>query len=274
MVPAVLTATQSAASISSAAGQTVAIPIAFEMLAVIVASAGGVLSARESKLDLIGAIGLAVIVSLGGGLIRDVILQVGDVYILRQPLALPVSIATAAAVFMFPMVVEKPDRLVAALDIFSVGLFAVMGADKTMVYGYPPVTCVMMGFFTAVGGGMLRDICLARVPYIFQRSNLYAIAAIAGAIAYMTLIECLGMWNIAAATISVALTMLIRWWSIRYNIMSPTEFDPHKLPEPVKKVARPVVRPIQRAGHHVSAKTSQAAARARDRKRHRRQQNR
>lgn len=274
MVPAVLAATQSAASISSAAGQTVAIPIVFEMLAVIVASAGGVLSARESKLDLIGAIGLAVIVSLGGGLIRDVILQVGDVYILRQPLALPVSIATAAAVFMFPMVVEKPDRLVAALDIFSVGLFAVMGADKTMVYGYPPVTCVMMGFFTAVGGGMLRDICLARVPYIFQRSNLYAIAAIAGAIAYMTLIECLGMWNIAAATISVALTMLIRWWSIRYNIMSPTEFDPHKLPEPVKKVARPVVRPIQRAGHHVSAKTSQAAARARDRKRHRRQQNR
>lgn len=274
MVPAVLAATQSAASISSAAGQTVAIPIAFEMLAVIVASAGGVLSARESKLDLIGAIGLAVIVSLGGGLIRDVILQVGDVYILRQPLALPVSIATAAAVFMFPMVVEKPDRLVAALDIFSVGLFAVMGADKTMVYGYPPVTCVMMGFFTAVGGGMLRDICLARVPYIFQRSNLYAIAAIAGVIAYMTLIESLGMWNIAAATISVALTMLIRWWSIRYNIMSPTEFDPHKLPEPVKKVARPVVRPIQRAGHHVSAKTSQAAARARDRKRHRRQQNR
>ena len=274
MVPAVLAATQSAASISSAAGQTVAIPIAFEMLAVIVASAGGVLSARESKLDLIGAIGLAVIVSLGGGLIRDVILQVGDVYILQQPLALPVSIATAAAVFMFPMVVEKPDRLVATLDIFSVGLFAVMGADKTMVYGYPPVTCVMMGFFTAVGGGMLRDICLARVPYIFQRSNLYAIAAIAGAIAYMTLIESLGMWNIAAATISVALTMLIRWWSIRYNIMSPTEFDPHKLPEPVKKVARPVVRPIQRAGHHVSAKTSQAAARARDRKRHRRQQNR
>lgn len=270
--PAVLAVTQSAVSASAAAGQTVAIPIAFEMLAVVVASAGGVLSAREHKLDLIGAIGLAVMVSLGGGLIRDVILQVEDVYILRQPLALPVSIATAAAVFMFPVVVEKPDRLVAALDIFSVGLFAVMGADKTMVYGYPPVTCVMMGFFTAVGGGMLRDVCLARVPYIFQRSNLYAIAAIAGSIAYMALIESLGMWNIAAAVISVALTMFIRWWSIRYNIMSPTEFDPHKLPEPVKKVARPVVRPIQRAGRHVSTKTTQAAARARDRRDARKQQ--
>lgn len=266
MLTAVLSVTQSALNASTVASQTVAIPIAFEMLAVIVASASGVLTARQNKLDLVGAIGLAVLVALGGGLIRDVILQEGDVYILQQPLALPVSIATAAAVFVFPIMVEKPDRLVAVLDIFSVGLFAVMGADKTMAYGYPAVTCVMMGFFTAVGGGILRDVCLARVPYVFQRSNFYAMAAIAGSIAYMTLMKSLGMWNIAAAVISVALTMFIRWWSIRYNIMSPTEVDLHKLPEPVKKVARPVVRPIRRAGQHVSTKTSQAAAKARDRR--------
>lgn len=267
MLPeAILSVTQSALSAAQAAHETVSIPIAFEMLAVIVASASGVLTAREHKLDLIGAIGLAVLVALGGGLIRDVILQEGDVYILQQPLALPVSIATAAAVFVFPMMVEKPDRLVAVLDIFSVGLFAVMGADKTMAYGYPAVTCVMMGFFTAVGGGILRDVCLARVPYVFQRSNFYALAAIAGAIAYMTLIKSLGMWNIAAAIISVALTMFVRWWSIRYNVMSPTEVDLHKLPEPVKKVARPVVRPIRRASDHVSATTSRVTAKARARR--------
>lgn len=247
--------------------EMVPIPIAFEMVAVIVAAASGVLAARENKLDLIGAIGLAVLVSLGGGLTRDVILQEHNVYILQQPLALPVSIGTAAAVFAFPWMVEKPDRLISVLDIFAVGLFAVMGADKTMAYGYPPITCVMMGFITAVGGGMLRDICLARVPYIFRRSNLYAMAAIAGAITYMVLIESLGMWNIAAAFISVALTMFIRWWSIRFNIMSPTEFDPHKMPEPVKKVTRPVVRPIQRAGRRISAKMSHEAEHARTRPR-------
>lgn len=266
MFPAVLAVTQSAVSASVIASESVAIPLAFELLAVVVAAATGALTARENKLDLVGAIGLAVLVSLGGGLIRDVILQEGNVYILRQPLALPVAIATAAAVFTFPVMVEKPDRLVAILDIFSVGLFAVMGADKTMLYGYPAITCVMMGFFTAVGGGLLRDVCLARVPYIFQRSNLYAIAAIAGASAYIALVKCLGMWNIAAAILSVALTMLVRWWSIRYNIMSPTEVDLHKLPEPVKKVARPVVRPVRKAAQHVSAKTSQAAERARLRK--------
>ena len=262
MFPAVLAVTQSAASASVIASESVAIPLAFELLAVVVAAATGALTARENKLDLVGAIGLAVLVSLGGGLIRDVILQEGNVYILRQPLALPVAIATAAAVFTFPVMVEKPDRLVAILDIFSVGLFAVMGADKTMLYGYPAITCVMMGFFTAVGGGLLRDVCLARVPYIFQRSNLYAIAAIAGALTYIVLVQCLDIWNIAAAAIGVAVTMAVRWWSIRYNIMSPTEVDLHKLPEPVKKVARPVVRPVRKAAQHVSTKTSQAAEQA------------
>ena len=266
MFPAVLAVTQSAASASVIASESVAIPLAFELLAVVVAAATGALTARENKLDLVGAIGLAVLVSLGGGLIRDVILQEGNVYILRQPLALPVAVATAAAVFTFPVMVEKPDRLVAVLDIFSVGLFAVMGADKTMLYGYPAITCVMMGFFTAVGGGLLRDVCLARVPYIFQRSNLYAIAAIAGALTYIVLVQCLDIWNIAAAVIGVAVTMAVRWWSIRYNIMSPTEVDLHKLPEPVKKVARPMVRPMRKAAQHVSIKTSQAAEQARLRK--------
>lgn len=266
MFPAVLAVTQSAVSASTIASESVAIPLAFELLAVVVAAATGALTARENKLDLVGAIGLAVLVSLGGGLIRDVILQEGNVYILRQPLALPVAVATAAAVFTFPVMVEKPDRLVAVLDIFSVGLFAVMGADKTMLYGYPAITCVMMGFFTAVGGGLLRDVCLARVPYIFQRSNLYAIAAIAGALTYIILVQYLDIWNIAAAVTSVAVTMAVRWWSIRYNIMSPTEVDLHKLPEPVKKVARPVVRPMRKAAQHVSSKTSQAAEQARLRK--------
>lgn len=266
MFPAVLAVTQSAVSASVIASESVAIPLAFELLAVVVAAATGALTARENKLDLVGAIGLAVLVSLGGGLIRDVILQEGNVYVLRQPLALPVAVATAAAVFTFPVMVEKPDRLVAVLDIFSVGLFAVMGADKTMLYGYPAITCVMMGFFTAVGGGMLRDVCLARVPYIFQRSNLYAIAAIAGALTYIVLVQYLDIWNIAAAAISVAVTMAVRWWSIRYNIMSPTEVDLRKLPEPVKKVARPVVRPVRKAAQHVSTKTSRAAEQARLRK--------
>ena len=154
-----------------AAGEQVSIPIWLEMLAVVVASVSGVLTAREHKLDFIGAIGLAVACGLGGGIIRDVILQKGAVYILDQPLALPMSVATAAIAFVFPVIFEKPDRLIAILDIFSVGLYAAVGADKSMVYELSPMVCVMMGFFTAVGGGMLRDVFLGQTPGIFQRGK-------------------------------------------------------------------------------------------------------
>lgn len=262
MDPAVVAVATHAIDTAQIASKQVPVPLAFEMVAVIVASASGVLSARERKLDLIGALGLAVIVSLGGGLLRDIILGEHNVYILQQPLALPVAIGTAAATFVFPGMVEKPDRLIAVLDIFSVGLFAVMGADKTMAYGYPFITCAMMGFLTAVGGGMLRDITLARVPSIFQRGNLYALAALAGAVLYMALIQYFEVWNIAAAFIATLATMVIRWWSLRYNIMSPTELDFHKLPEPIKKVARPVVHPIRRASQHVSNRTLDALERS------------
>lgn len=262
----VLAVTQSAISVAPITTK-LSIPIAFEMLAMIVASASGVLTAREHKLDLVGAIGLGVICALGGGLIRDIILQKGDVYMLSQPLAVPVSIAAAAATFVFPRIVEKPDRLIATLDIFSVGLFAVMGADKTNYYGFPTVICIVMGFLTAVGGGMLRDICLARVPGIFQRGNLYALAAVAGAMSYMVLIESVGMWNIAAAFIATAVTMLIRWWSVRYNILSPTEVDltrVKKVAAPIRRVAEPIARPIRRLSKKPGVAGERASEHAQD----------
>ena len=206
-----------------AAGEQVSIPIWLEMLAVVVASVSGVLTAREHKLDFIGAISLAVACGLGGGIIRDVILQKGAVYILDQPLALPMSVATAAIAFVFPVIFEKPDRLIAILDIFSVGLYAAVGADKSMVYELSPMVCVMMGFFTAVGGGMLRDVFLGQTPGIFQRGNFYAITAIAGATSYVALVENFHAPNIFALVVCVVITMALRWISLHYNILTPTE---------------------------------------------------
>ncbi len=214
-----------AAAVADASSQQAPIPLGIELFVVVVSSASGALSARQNKLDYIGALWLALLVGLGGGLLRDVILQVGDVYILQEPLAIPISLIAATVVFVFPIIVEKSDRLLEVLDIFSVGLYAVMGADKAMIYGFEPTVCVMMGFFTAVGGGMLRDICLAKTPYIFQRSNFYAIAAIAGSAVYILLVDGFGLYSMFALVTSTFVTMALRWVSMRYNILSPTEVD-------------------------------------------------
>ena len=203
----------------------VAIPFWLEMFAVVAASISGVLVAREHKLDLVGAVALAVVCGLGGGLLRDMTLQVGNVYILNQPMALPLSIATAAIIYIFPAIVDKPDKLIPLLDIISVGIYAATGADKALVYGFAPVVCIMMGFFTAVGGGMLRDGFMGVVPGIFQRTNFYAIAAIAGSASYVSLVMSGLVSNVAALVICVIVTMGLRWLSLRFDIKSPTEED-------------------------------------------------
>ena len=210
---------------SHASDAMVAIPFWLEMFAVVAASISGVLVAREHKLDLVGAVALAVVCGLGGGLLRDMTLQVGNVYILNQPMALPLSIATAAIIYIFPAIVDKPDKLIPLLDIISVGIYAATGADKALVYGFAPAVCIMMGFFTAVGGGMLRDGFMGVVPGIFQRTNFYAIAAIAGSASYVALVMNGVMSNVAALVVCVVVTMGLRWLSLRFDIKSPTEED-------------------------------------------------
>ena len=177
----------------------VAIPFWLEMFAVVAASISGVLVAREHKLDLVGAVALAVVCGLGGGLLRDMTLQVGNVY--------------------------KPEKLIPLLDIISVGIYAATGADKALVYGFAPAVCIMMGFFTAVGGGMLRDGFMGVVPGIFQRTNFYAIAAIAGSASYVCLVMSGLVSNVVALVVCVVVTMGLRWLSLRFDIKSPTEDD-------------------------------------------------
>ena len=121
--------------------------------------------------------------------------------------------------------VDKPDKLIPLLDIISVGIYAATGADKALVYGFAPVVCIMMGFFTAVGGGMLRDGFMGVVPGIFQRTNFYAIAAIAGSASYVCLVMSGLVSNVVALVVCVVVTMGLRWLSLRFDIKSPTEDD-------------------------------------------------
>ena len=239
-MPVSLAATATAGTVAA----PVAIPVQLELVAVIVASLAGVFAARERKLDLLGAVGLGAICGLGGGLLRDMILQVGDVYILRQPLALPLSIITAAVAFAFPRIVGKQDGIIALLDILSVGLYAGLGADKALVYGFEPTVAVTMGFFTAVGGGMLRDICLGQTPYIFQRSNFYAFAAIGGSITYVALVELTSLAHALGLTACVAVTVGLRYLSLHFDIMSPDEDD-------LRRMTQPIVRPIKTVAHEM-----------------------
>ena len=208
---------------------SVGIPYWLDLLTVIIGAISGILVARDRHLDLVGFVGLGLLGGLGGGLIRDVMMQEGGVYMLNSPYAIPAAVFTAVLLFMFPEPLGRFPRMLEWTDIISVGLFAVVGTDKALVYHLLPFSVMLMGSITGVGGGMLRDVFLGDIPRIFQRSNLYAFCAVAGATSYWALVSYAGVTKIWAAVICVVVTVGLRRWSLKYNVLSPADVDltPH-----------------------------------------------
>ena len=219
----------------------VSLPTWVDLASVVVGSAGGVMVARARHLDAVGFVGLALLCGLGGGLIRDVMMQVDSVYMLDSPFAIPASVATGLIAFLFPQPLDRAGSLLEWLDIMAVALFALVGTDKAIVYGFYPASCVLMGIMTGVGGGMLRDVFLGEVPRIFQKSNLYALCALAGGVAYYLAVVCLSINKLWGSVICVAVTIGLRRWSLRFNVQTPADVDlGPRVAAPVKRAVRRV----------------------------------
>ena len=201
------------------------IPLWLDLAAVMVGAISGVLVAQEQKLDLIGFLSLAVLGGLGGGLIRDMIMQRGGTYAIDSVFAIPSVCIVGIAGFFFPGFLTQHPRSLEWVDIFSVGLFAAAGTDKAMAYYLSPWACVLMGTLTGVGGGMARDIFIGQAPRIFKQSNYYAICAIAGSIAAYIAVFHLHMYRPFAAAICVFITVVLRRLSLHYNWVSPASVD-------------------------------------------------
>lgn len=241
---------------------SVPVPVWLDLAAVVVGSFSGLFYARERKLDLIGYIGLAILCGLGGGLVRDTIMQVGDVYLLRSNWAIVVSISAGILGFLFPASITAHPNLMEWVDILSVGLFAAAGTDKAIIYQLNPVPVIFMGVMTGVGGGMMRDVFLGEVPRIFRRSNWYALCAVAGSVTYYLCVLPLAFDKVWSAVICVLVTVLLRRVSLHYNIYSPAEVD---LGPGLKKAARDVAQAAKEATDNEADHALQQHKRRRER---------
>ena len=219
---------------------SVAVPSWLDLATVIVGALAGIIVARERHLDLVGFVGLGLLGGLGGGLIRDVMMQHGGVYMLDSPYAIPAAVLTALIIFLFPRPLGVFPRALEWVDIISVALFAVVGTDKALIYHLLPMSVILMGSVTGVGGGMLRDVFLGDIPRIFQRSNLYAFCAVAGSTSYWASVTCAHISKPWAAIICVAVTVGLRRWSLHYGVLSPADVDltPHVMKR-IRKFQKP-----------------------------------
>lgn len=212
-----------------------------DLLAVLVGAIAGVLVSQERKLDLVGFVGMCLICALGGGLLRDSIMQVGSVYALDSRWPVTLCVIAALVGFCFPSAALIFPKLYEWVDIVSVALFVIAGTDKAIVHQLYPSGIVLMGTITGVGGGMLRDVFLGEVPKVFQRSNFYALCAVMGSICYFVCICLLGFDQTVSSVATVAVVVLLRQASLRFNIMSPADVDlTPKVVETGRRVARDV----------------------------------
>ncbi|MFE1857865.1 trimeric intracellular cation channel family protein [Streptomyces anandii] len=190
--------------------------------------------ARTAGLDLFGFLVVGIISGLGGGMIRDVLLQHGTPVALTDYAYVTTAVAGSVVVFLIKISEESWNRLFTALDAAVIGFWAVTGANKTLAVGLGWLPAVLLGTITAVGGGALRDIILGRIPAVFGGNGLYATVAVA--VAGVTVISSyLGLPALGVG-LGVGLALVLRLLSVHYGWNLPNGLDW----EPQSKVASAV----------------------------------
>lgn len=183
--------------------------------------------ARQLRMDPVGFIVLALSSALGGGVLRDTLLQAGPPVALTNPAYLFAALAGAFIAYAIELKGKWANRFLIVVDAFALGCWAATGTAKALGLDLAWLPAILIGVVTAVGGGMIRDIVVGRVPAIFGGNTLYATGALVAAVE-MVVLYSLGMQNlgmgVAIVTCAVLCTVARRrgWrlpapgeWSVR-----------------------------------------------------------
>jgi uncharacterized membrane protein YeiH len=173
---------------------------------------GGVI-ARSARLDVIGFATLALLSGLGGGVIRDTLLQRGTPVALIDYSYVLTALAGAAIAFLIKVEGRVWDRVWPFIDALALGCWAAAGAQKTLSFGLGWLPAVLLGTITAVGGGFVRDIVLRRIPGILGGNTLYATCALLASVVMVLLYEISSptVGAVAATLTGAGLCLLARW---------------------------------------------------------------
>lgn len=138
--------------------------------------------ARSLRLDPVGFVALALVSGLGGGLIRDLLLQQGLPAALTGPTYLAAVIAGAGVAFLLDLRARWANRALVGFDALALGCWSATGTIKALGAGVHWLPAILVGVVTAVGGGVLRDLLVGNVPAIFGSGPLYATVAVIGSV--------------------------------------------------------------------------------------------
>ena len=181
---------------------------------------GALTAIRVARLDVVGVLTLGVITALGGGIIRDVLLDSLPPATFSDWRYLATAASGSLVAFIFGRQLDRLATPIVILDAAGLSLFAVSGAIKALEFGVGPAQAVILGAVTGVGGGTVRDVLIRQVPFVLN-SELYAIPALAAALV-VVVTDQLGAYGIPAAVGAAALCFAIRILGVRYSLHAPS----------------------------------------------------
>lgn len=185
-----------------------------EILGTLAFGVSGVRLAAKKHFDWFGAYTIGVITAIGGGTIRDLLLD-GPVFWMQTWLYLAVTGISFLIVILFKRVLTSDSRSLFMFDAVGLTLFVITGIQKSLAFGYPMWVAIIMGMITGSFGGILRDVLINEEP-LFFRKDIYATACIAGGIVYWLV----SIWggSVILQQLLCALTILfLRWGALRYG---------------------------------------------------------
>ncbi len=188
-----------------------------DLFGVFVFAISGALAADRRGMDLFGFIAIALLPAVGGGTVRDIVLD-APVFWVQDPVYLWLIVTAGLVTFLSAPLIRRVERSLLWADAIGLSVFCVAGAAKGLALSGSPSIAVAMGLVTAVLGGIIRDVVCNEIPLVL-RQDIYATAAFAGALTYVILSSvgldgALSIWTGAAVCFLVRSSALIWGWSL------------------------------------------------------------
>lgn len=195
----------------------------------------------KRRLDPLGVIIIGILIGMGGGLVRDLLLNVPPVF-LQSNWYLITATAAALMGMLLSHIFQRLNTVIIGLDAVVIGLFGAFGTSKALLLGLPVVPAVFIGSCAAVGGSILRDVIMGLPVAIMHVGSLYAVAAAVGCAA-LAASAVLGAPIVVAAIVGIAVTTVIRLLAVVFDISLPEQRALHRRKVAVETAAIPIVRP-------------------------------
>ncbi|MDD3619338.1 MAG: trimeric intracellular cation channel family protein [Desulfobulbaceae bacterium] len=192
---------------------------ALDLFGVGVFAVSGALAAGRKRMDIFGVVVLGLVTALGGGTLRDVLLDSGPVFWIENPVYLLVAAGFSLLTFFAVRIITAHRKGLFISDAFGLAIFTALGTSTALITTESNSVAMVMGVMTGTAGGMMRDVLCAEVPLVLRR-EIYATAALCGAFVYV-LLNGLGVQATPCIIFSTIITLTIRLAAIHWGFALP-----------------------------------------------------